>query len=361
MLLSFFHLFSGCTMITDTQVDEKSSFYYYSAGKKKIIFKYMTDTGGFFPIPTGVERYELDADPNTFEVLSNVIAKDAKNVYYRGNNLPNIDAATFEILGPELYKDKNNIYKGHCDGRTMPVWEEVDVNTFEVVGDPYSSSWSKDKDGYLYGSERLTVDKETFQIISHSTGYDKDNFYQVGKRLNADLPTVYPWNGKFERLTKYALADDSLVIMYTYNKYNVLETYRLKDRKSIHVYDASGHILEFDGNLYWENNICDIRPDKESFVGIDEKFGKDKDHVYLSGQIIPNADPSHFEVIDNFTKLSKDNKYVFYRYDILEGADPNTISFEEQENGQDLLKDKNNQWKKKYDRDTRKTTWIPMK
>ena len=105
----FISLLCGCSTVTDTQVDEKSSFYYYSVGKRKIIYKYMTSTGGFFPIPTGQRRFEVDADPETFVVLSNTIGKDADNVFFSGGRVSNVDAPTFEILGDGLYKDKNNI------------------------------------------------------------------------------------------------------------------------------------------------------------------------------------------------------------------------------------------------------------
>lgn len=348
ILFSLIYLLSACSTVTDTQVDEKSSFYYYSAGKRKIIYKYMTSTGGFFPIPTGQRRFEVDADPKTFQVLSNTIGKDANNVFFSGGKVGNVDAATFEILGDGLYRDKNNIYRdnisnGAEDNSTLAVYSDFDAATFELI-DSTSIMWAKDKKGVIYAFERLDVDKETFQLISHNTGYDKDSFYMFAT-FDVDLPKAYAWHGEPKRLTKYAIADDELLIMYTYNKYNRLETHPVNGHNSVYVYDSASHILEFNGKLYWENNICDITPDKATFKAIDERYRKDKDHVYLTGKIIPYANPARFEVIDLFMRLSKDDKHVFYRYDIIEGVDPKTVVYEEWEHGSEILKDKNYLWK----------------
>lgn len=336
VLCTFFfliYLFSSCS--TDTQVDEKSSFYYYSLGKKKIIYREVKDTGGFFPIPTGIDRFELeDADPKTFEVLDKIIAKDANNVYRRGGKLDNVDAPTFEVLESNLYKDKNNVYKAHMG--ILNIWEEVDAPSFELI-DASSISWARDKNGYLYYYKRVNVDYETFEVVDNRVAYDKDSLYDFQERKS------YLWQGKFRRLTVYTFADEKQIIMYNKG----LNYYPIKDHNSIHVYDSINRVFEFDGDVYWGNAICNIKPDKESYISLGPKHGKDKNYVYFEGEIISNANSAHFELLEEGSYLGKDDRYVFDREKIIPEVDPNTVVYERREYKPNILRDKNNQWIKK--------------
>ncbi|MDU1890269.1 MAG: DKNYY domain-containing protein [Dysgonomonas sp.] len=362
-------LMSACFSPTDTQVDEKSEYYYYSLGKRKIVYKHlMTAGGGFFPIPVGTRRIELDADPKTFEVMDFFVGRDAKNVYVGGKKLEIADAASFEIMDKYLYKDKSHVYlttkivdyadaasfgalpdntfrdKNHMYRHylrdSLIIWDKVDVKTYEVME---NTSFAKDKDGYLYLHGRIDVDTETFCVYKNSMGYDKNNFYNFNNKTNAPIDS-YPLYGQLKQITEYAFVDDKQIILYTYNKYNRVEIHPLEDRNSVFVYDSINHILEFDDKLFWDNNIQDIKPDKASFVGISDRYGKDKNHVYWYGHIIEDSNPAKFEVIDEYNSLSKDDKYVFHCKNKIEGANPETISFEKREYGSDILNDKNRIW-----------------
>lgn len=64
---------------------------------------------------------------------------------------------------------------------------------------------------------------------------------------------------------------------------------------------------------------------------IDYHLIKDDKNVYLFGEVIPDADPATFEVVDNSVKnhsfLNKDANHMYYNYDIIQGADPNDFEY----------------------------------
>lgn len=64
--------------------------------------------------------------------------------------------------------------------------------------------------------------------------------------------------------------------------------------------------------------------DPNSFEVIDEKiYSKDKNNVYWYAERISNADPSSFQIID--IEYSKDKKHVFFKAETIQSANPETF------------------------------------
>ncbi len=68
------------------------------------------------------------ANPENFEYLGKEYATDGKNVYFRGELIPNADGETFKIInGPKFFYfavDKNNVFKHNR------IFKEADSETF---------------------------------------------------------------------------------------------------------------------------------------------------------------------------------------------------------------------------------------
>ena len=69
-----------------------------------------------------------NATPENFEYLGKEYATDGKNVYFRGELIPNADGETFKIInGPKFFYfavDKNNVFKHNR------IFKEADSETF---------------------------------------------------------------------------------------------------------------------------------------------------------------------------------------------------------------------------------------
>lgn len=63
----------------------------------------------------------------------------------------------------------------------------------------------------------------------------------------------------------------------------------------------------------------------------DFEFGKDKNHLFINGEIIKNIDPKTFQFIGNYIFRDKDSAYFFGFYDnlnncLIKGINPNKIN-----------------------------------
>ncbi|GAB3951291.1 hypothetical protein GCM10028805_31120 [Spirosoma harenae] len=69
----------------------------------------------------------------------------------------------------------------------------------------------------------------------------------------------------------------------------------------------NGEVVIYRG---WPANRSVVKPaDAETFTAINTEYGKDKNHVYYIGQIIPNADPATFTYLDGAYAKDKNNGY----------------------------------------------------
>lgn len=77
--------------------------------------------------------------------------------------------------------------------------------------------------------------------------------------------------------------------------------------------------------------------DAESFDELEAGYGKDKNHVYLNGYLVKNANPQTFEIIDyrdensyGDKNYSKDKNFVFFNGNQIPRANPKTFQILEE-------------------------------
>ncbi len=120
------------------------------------------------------------ADPKTFDFLFGKYFKDKNNIYYQCKNL-NVDLETFRVIDEkrEYVADKNYVWRGNCKEKFETY---LDPSTFEIL----SAYYAKDKNGAYFIDTPVqscitkkieNVDLETFEVI----GNDDYNTYTKDK------------------------------------------------------------------------------------------------------------------------------------------------------------------------------------
>lgn len=341
-------ILSSCSFTTGKKVDPKSEYYYYSWFKNKIYFKEVKIYHQWIPIPTGINNFEMkDADAKTFEVLSDVIAKDKNHVYYWVSKVDSADASTFRHVSGHLYKDKNHVYiHGYQDLKILP---DADPETFEYYKN--QTKLAKDKKGYFCRDKRINVDMTTFEVLSDFAygGFDKDSVYAFQKTI----PEGTAIEGKLNKMNDKLLYDDQHVFYFAWQGKYVFSKFPIKDRKSFVIYASDEKtIFKINGALYWNDRKIE-NLDVKSFEYPGGIYAKDKNGVYIvqdidiNNVVLLEADPATFRCIDE--NLACDKYNVYYGRRIIVDADPKTIR-----KTKEGLKDKNYEWK--WNREDRK--WV---
>lgn len=207
VFLAVFCLFPACSFDPhkyEKPVDkDKSGYYYYTLGKKHIVYKYKQKS---FGIPLGWHReiieeadpetftvihklygkdknnvfystYKMDADPVTFELNpeNHSYATDKNHVYFAGKRINNADPASFRITDSKA-RDKDHVFLSLFEDKEkgiLKIVDKADPETYTRV----NRNFSKDKNAYFYMDERTNADVETFRLLSEDTGIDKDSIY----------------------------------------------------------------------------------------------------------------------------------------------------------------------------------------
>ena len=221
-------------------------------------------------------------------VLNDFYVKDHKTVFHLCRKI-NANVNTFEIISQNFAKDKNGIwYNGYF------VNENIDIASFEIIRLDYGVFYyaiAKDKNS-LFSTQRSSrigkykgysdlliklknSDPETLIIINHIWAKDKNNVYCYGKIWSViDAPT-------FEFLFTAEYGNTSYA----------------KDKNNL--YDANGRTIKkgIDG---------------ESFVILNEYWGKDKNVVFnfKTDRIMKSLDTATF-VVTSENGEAEDKNYKF--------------------------------------------------
>lgn len=258
------------------------------------------------------------ANPKTFEIVDDYFARDDKNVYFFNKKVIGVDAKTFEEVGYDIIKDKNGLHilidSNETEIKVKSLKADgIDLKTLKKLDNGYF----KDKNNIYYGlSGNLykikNADLQTFEVLTSpysSSVYfakDKNNVYYNGKKLDGIVP----------------------------NDFEQIQSYFIKDKNGIYKFEEGEN--EQDLKITPINAKIDFKNLKE----LDWKyFGDDKNIYYFdedSFKKVDKADINSFERID-FTAFFKDKNNVYYEGEKVEGIDMNSI---EVVNGM-CIKDKN--------------------
>jgi hypothetical protein len=149
---------------------DKSSFYYYSKDKQKLIY----DNGEY---SWQEDYHSFKCDFNSLIIMNGIFAKDKNHVYFKGAYSQNADAATFEILNDHYLKDAYHVYKRPDIDKENFIFDIVDSanpRTFKEL----DYGWYKD-DKHYFRENRIVpdVDSTTFETIDWIFAKDKLYLY----------------------------------------------------------------------------------------------------------------------------------------------------------------------------------------
>src|SRR5262245_20182580 len=115
------------------------------------------------------------AEAQSFEVLANCWARDAKQVFFQDGPVVNADPAAFGIIDESFARDA--VYVFGWSGRVL---DGADVGSFEQIGD---SLFYRDKQGIYYSGYPSGwlegADPATFKVgPAHNEGHDRQWTYR---------------------------------------------------------------------------------------------------------------------------------------------------------------------------------------
>lgn len=164
-----------CHVITDTVIYKRLQCGLYLSSRGDIAYRTEEIYNDNFDRRTTYATWIYGADPND---TSSSGIKEMKYV---------IDTASFRFISDLYWADTNNIYDfiPTSDGGTISRNDNIDRATFVVVDD---AGYAKDRIHVYYrGIIIQGADLATFKTIQHETtpelAYDKNYFYQMGKRM----------------------------------------------------------------------------------------------------------------------------------------------------------------------------------
>lgn len=300
------------------------------------------------------------------------LAVDNIYTYLNGNHIENIDNETLTSIGKNFFKDKNTVYylthaldklnldearalneyyivdktkAYYCDKNGTVLLENIntiglhvrsrivadttsvffkgkkidglDGSKVNIHSDNFSGYLQDDKLIYYY-TEKVDADPTTFRVLDFGYASDGKNLYFKGKVVQ---------EGNFESVG--SLFDHSLS--------NNPNTFSDSD-----IIEFGNSYKKVKNKIYYSSFLLE-NADSETFEpifistpsgNIITYYGKDKNSVYYKERIIPQADtktfavllhPDYGTIIDYVPKTAVDINHTYYKGEIIEEIDPNTI------------------------------------
>ena len=352
-------------------IEATSTDFGYINENGLIIFKGKVDQCNIIPVPAEVNT-PLTTDTASFVVssINPFFAKDSTNVFYAGTVIAIADPNSFEVLpgGYGSYaKDKNYAYyevnSSNASDSLTPI-SGADASTFTSLGNPYAP-YAKDKH-YVYRNGRVIneADPKTFQILHVNKdpntcygGYtkDKNHIYYCGSVVPDADPSTFSILMDSDNATSTYARDVShvfsafppqIITGANPKSFVVLKYGYAKDNK--HVYGNGDIPLDpttfaiFEGTYYggyvkdsqhifyvsgiegFGGFLKDV--DLESFLALNDIYGKDTQHIYLGNEIMPEADIKTFHIFTPQKEWISDGNVVWNGQWGF-AADKNTIYF----------------------------------
>lgn len=300
-----------------------------------------------------LNKFHVDADPNTFKALDDGYAVDKDFVFYEGRVVENADPKSLKVLGKTYAVDAKGVY---CAGIYIDCIDPVSIRV-------HSYYLTEDKNDFFWNNKPLHVrDKSSFEVLDPDKGggsfakwaKDKYNAYFLpeGQVISGiDTPTFHQISAK-NGSGEYAAdrnrvyfgskvvpdADPSTFAEVAFRigqdkdrVYNGASPTRIKDYTSL---TRIGNMYS-DGVTVYDRDF-EILPDADptTFTCLYQNWYKDSRHVWWGNKVLPQADPQTFMPLEIYTygesdgkdfNYGKDKYHVFFTDSIIEGADPVTF------------------------------------
>ena len=221
--------------------------------------------------------------------------KDSDYVYCLFNDdnsdgkIESSDVSTFEILSPMYAKDKNNVYftiggggPCHSGGGYFTIIDNADPESFELI----YLNIGKDKHNVYYGGDEgvkvlNNADPSSFTVLTINDGLG-------GQPYASDIDTVFFSDIEIED------ADTNSFVPIS-NVYS-------KDDNNVYYCQYSG-CFDRECKIITDSDPTSFKVSSNDYIGLD------KNYVYSAGEVIKNADPNSFQIIDDYRAEDKINKY----------------------------------------------------
>ena len=297
---------------------------------------------------------EVNADPETFEILDDDYGRDKTHAFYRGDIIKGADGQSFRVLEKGFAVDKFNVYDS---GKLM---KGVDPVSFKI----HTYSLTEDKNDFYNNGKALNVrDKSSFEILKDNSGEttswgkDRYNGYYLNGTVipNIDYATFHPIDARCPIQSGCYAADKHRVFFMGKEvpgadpaTFTEVDFYIGQDRNRAYKGGIPTQIKDYTkltqlGRLMYSDGIniydskSNILPDADvsTFEHISGNWYKDAQHVWWSNRLVAGANPATFcpVTVTSYTGEShgdynygKDANNVFFQDSIIPGAD--AASFE---------------------------------
>ncbi len=290
-------LFNACSPLGNPVDEKKSDSHYYNSKKTDIHYVPM---GNWFELGNS----PMNADIESFEVLSRFLSKDKNRGYYTQHPIAEgtLDLGTFNakegVYMASIGFDKNHVYLFE---RT---YEKDQVVHPRIVkgADPKTYvakdfNWAKDHQNHYYRHQQIEVDYHTFQNLNESFSKDQDSVYyqylSSFKTIKADVTS-------FKVLDeRYYAVDASHVFFnhYTGNETNTeLRTLPIPTGEKVTLLNEA--YLQIGPRIYYGATPIEIDAESHEIVGT--YYIKDKNNVYYQDRLVADADAASFGPLDDY-------------------------------------------------------------
>ena len=216
------------------------------------------------------------------QIIGDYYSIDKGKVYYRNKILEGANPKTAELIGFSLLKDDKNVY---YMGEKI---KDVKIKNFEKLGQNY---WKNENKIYYRDKKIENADIKSFKVLNEDYAKDKNNVYDGNESIGRGIKDPET----FEFLPNGIIYGT----LYGKDKYNV---YYIKN-KMLNCFDSYYSIYEING----------INKDKVEVLN--DWFIKDDKNIYFKGEILEGADYNTFELLPNGEGKDKNRSYEYLTKD----------------------------------------------
>ena len=220
---------------------------------------------------------------DVIQILGDYYSIYKGNVYYGNEILEGANPKTAELIGDNLLKDDKNVY---YRGKKI---KDVKIKNFEKLGRNY---WENDNKIYYRNKKIENADIMSFKVLNEDYAKDKNHVY-CGNEVIDPSPLL----GKIKNPETFEFLPNG--ILYGKDKYNV--------------YYISNTMSNCFDSYYFIHEVKGINKDKVELLN--DWFIKDDKNIYFKGKILEGADYNTFEVLPNGEGKDKNRSYEYLTKD----------------------------------------------